>query len=76
MESLRLNVEVCAKHDPKSLYKKVHADKITNMTGISAPCEEPEHASLIIETDKLGLQQCVDEVIKFLLKQNLISTMS
>ena len=36
--------------------------------------EEPEHPSLIIETDKLGLQQCVDNVIKFLLKQDLIST--
>jgi hypothetical protein len=33
-----------------------------------------EHSDLIIETDKLGLQQCVNEVIRFLLKQNLIST--
>ena len=34
----------------------------------------PEYPDLIIETDKLGLQQCVDEVISFLLKQGLIST--
>ena len=46
--------------------------EITNMTGISAPYEEPVHPSLIINTDKLGLQQCVDEVISFLLKQGLI----
>ena len=52
--------------------KKAHAGEITNMTGISAPYEEPEHSDLIIETDKLGLQQCVDEVIRFLLKQGLI----
>ncbi len=56
------------------VYKKAHAGEITNMTGISAPYEDPEHSDLIIETDKLGLQQCVDEVIRFLLKQNLIST--
>jgi adenylylsulfate kinase len=62
----------CAKRDPKGLYKKAHAGEITNMTGISAPYEEPEHSDLIIETDKLGLQQCVDEVIRFLLKQGLI----
>jgi len=74
MESLRLNVEVCAKRDPKGLYKKARAGEIRNMTGISAPYEEPEHPSLIIETDKLGLQQCVDKVIKFLLKKGLIST--
>ena len=54
------------------MYKKAGLGEITNMTGISAPYEEPEHSDLIIETDKLGLQQCVDEVIRFLLKQDLI----
>jgi len=38
----------------------------------SGPYEEPENPSLIIESDKLDLQQCVDKVIEFLLKQNLI----
>ena len=46
------------------------------MTGISDPYEEPENPSLIIETDKLDLQQCVDTVIGFLLRQKLISTVS
>ena len=69
---VKCSVEECAKRDPKGLYKKARAGEITNMTGISAPYEEPEHSDLIIETDKLGLQQCVDEVISFLLKQDLI----
>ncbi len=69
---VKCSVEVCAKRDPKGLYKKARSGEITNMTGISAPYEEPEHPSLIIETDKLGLQQCVDEVIGFLLKEDLI----
>ena len=47
---------------------------LSNMTGISDPYEEPEHPDLTIETDKLGLQQSVDEVIRFLLKQGLIGT--
>ena len=34
---------------------------------------EPENPSLIIESDKLDLQQCVDKVIEFLLKQGLIT---
>jgi adenylylsulfate kinase len=69
---VKCSVEVCAKRDPKGLYKKASEGKITNMTGISDPYEEPENPSLIIETDKLALQQCVDEVIGFLLKQGLI----
>jgi len=70
---LKCSIEECEKRDPKGLYKKAHAGEIKNMTGISAPYEEPEHPSLVIETDKFDLQQCVDEVIKFLLKQGLIS---
>lgn len=69
---LKCSIDVCAKRDPKGLYKKASAGEITNMTGVSAPYEEPEHPSLIIDTDKLDLQQCVDEVINFLLKQGLI----
>ena len=69
---IKCSVEMCAKRDPKGLYKKASTGEITNMTGISAPYEEPEHPSLIIDTDKLSLQQCVDAVISFLLKQDLI----
>ena len=71
---VKCSIEVCAKRDPKGLYKKASEGEITNMTGISDPYEEPEHSDLIIETDKLSLQQCVDEMIEFLLKQDLIST--
>ena len=73
---VKCSVEVCTKRDPKGLYEKAGTGEITNMTGISAPYEEPEHPDLIINTDKLGLQQCVDEVIRFLLKQGLISAVS
>ena len=71
-----LSLNMCAKRDPKGLYKKASEGEITNMTGISDPYEEPEHPSLIIETDKLSLQQCVDDVIEFLLKKGLISAAS
>ncbi|WP_027354231.1 adenylyl-sulfate kinase [Desulfosarcina sp. BuS5] len=56
------------KRDPKGFYKKAGEGKITNMTGISDPYEEPEHPDYIIDTDKLDLKQCVDKVINFLLK--------
>jgi len=59
---VKCSVEVCAKRDPKGLYEKARKGEITNMTGISAPYEEPEHLSLIIDTAKLSLKQCVDEV--------------
>jgi adenylylsulfate kinase len=36
------------------------------MTGISAPYEEPENADLIVETDRLPLDESVEWVIRFL----------
>jgi len=73
---VKCSIEECTKRDPKGLYKKARAGEITNMTGVSAPYEKPEHPDLTIDTDKLGLQQCVDEAISFLIKQNLIRTVS
>ncbi|MEA3417286.1 MAG: adenylyl-sulfate kinase [Thermodesulfobacteriota bacterium] len=70
---IKCSVKECEKRDPKGLYKKASEGEITNMTGISAPYEEPEHPAFVIETDKRGLQQCVNKVIRFLLKQDLIS---
>jgi adenylylsulfate kinase len=71
---VKCSVEECKKRDPKGLYKKAHAGEIKNMTGISAPYEAPEHPSLTIKTDELNLQQCVEEVMGFLLKKKLINT--
>ncbi|MDL1967379.1 MAG: adenylyl-sulfate kinase [Deltaproteobacteria bacterium] len=71
---VKCSVEVCTKRDPKGLYEKVRTGEITNMTGISDPYEKPEYPDLIVDTDKLSLPQCVDDVIRFLLKQGLITT--
>ena len=70
---IKCSIEECKKRDPKGLYKKAIHGEITNMTGISDPYEEPELPSLIIETDKLDLQECVDEAVAFLIEQKLIS---
>lgn len=65
-------VEICEQRDPKGLYRKARSGEITNMTGISAPYEEPDNPDLIIETDKLSLDQSVDKVIQFLIEKQLI----
>jgi adenylylsulfate kinase len=70
---VKCNIEICAKRDPKGFYKKAKLGQITNMTGISDPYEEPENASLIIETDKFDLHQCVNDIIDFLVKKKLLT---
>ena len=65
-------LEVCEARDPKGLYRKARRGEITNMTGISAPFEEPSAPDLVVETDQCELEVCVDNVIKFLNQQRLI----
>jgi adenylylsulfate kinase len=69
---VKCSLHKCESRDPKGLYKKARKGIINNMTGISAPFEEPEHADLIIETDRYGLQDCVNSLIQFLMDKKII----
>ncbi len=66
-------IEVCEKRDPKGLYKKARAGQIPEFTGISAPYEAPEKPELHIDAGKLSIDECADEVVKYLEENNLIS---
>ncbi len=61
-------LEVCEQRDVKGLYRLARQGKIKNYTGVSAPYEEPESPDLILETDKCSLDQCVDQVVDFILR--------
>lgn len=43
-------LEECARRDPKGLYEKALAGKISNFTGISSPYEVPENPELHLHT--------------------------
>ena len=60
-------VDQCEKRDPKGLYKKARTGEITNMTGLTAPYEEPQDPDLIVDTNRIPLNQCVDQLIDFLI---------
>jgi adenylylsulfate kinase len=65
-------IEICESRDPKGLYKKARAGQINNMTGISAPYETPESCDIVIETDRLALDECVNRLIRFLSEKKII----
>lgn len=45
-------VDVCASRDPKGIYAKARAGIIKEFAGISAPHEAPEHADLVIRSER------------------------
>ncbi|SIQ32299.1 adenylyl-sulfate kinase [Halanaerobium kushneri] len=65
---VKADVETCAERDPKGLYAKAKKGEIENFTGISAPYEEPENPELILDTQRLNLEESVELVLKLILK--------
>ena len=68
----RCPLDVCEKRDPKGLYKKARAGKIPEFTGITAPYEEPKNPEIIIETNKNTIDRSVNQIVMYLLKQEII----
>ncbi len=65
-------LETCEERDPKGLYRRARDGEINNMTGISAPYEEPENPDWVVETDKYSLDECVEQMIRFLASKKII----
>ncbi len=59
----RCPVEICIERDEKGMYKKAIAGEIKDFTGIDDPYEEPEDPELILDTDKMGVEECVQKVL-------------
>jgi adenylylsulfate kinase len=68
----RCPLEVCETRDVKGLYRRARAGEIDNFTGISAPYEEPEHADLVIDTDRESLEDATARVISLLRERGVI----
>ena len=66
------SLEVCEQRDPKGLYKKARAGEIKQFTGIDAPYEAPPQPELTIETGTQSLEDCAEEVVRYLEAQGII----
>jgi adenylylsulfate kinase len=63
---IKCDIAVCEERDPKGLYKKARTGEIPFFTGISDPYEPPMSPELIIETDRLTIDQSVEKIFSFL----------
>jgi adenylyl-sulfate kinase len=57
---------VCEQRDPKGLYAKARAKLIPEFTGVSAPYEVPVNPEVIVETDRLSVEDSVGKILRYL----------
>ena len=58
------SLEMCEKRDVKGMYKQARKGELESFTGISSPYETPLNPQLILHTEQLNLQQCVDLLLE------------
>lgn len=65
-------LEVCEKRDPKGLYQKARKGEIPSFTGIDAPYEEPLYPEIVIESDKVSVEESVEQIMTVLEEKQLL----
>lgn len=65
-------LDVCESRDPKGLYKKARAGEIPEFTGISSPYEAPENPEIILNTSDQSIDECVKQIIDYLLSKDIL----
>ena len=60
-------LEVCEQRDVKGLYKKARAGEVKNFTGITSPYEKPTSPDVVIATDKMSVEESLEELMQAIL---------
>lgn len=69
---VRCETAICEERDPKGLYKKARRGELPEFTGISAPYEEPEKPEMVIDTDRLTIEESVAVIVRHLEERGII----
>lgn len=59
-------LDVCRQRDRKGHYEKAEKGELKDIPGITAPYDAPRSPDLVLETDKLSIDECVDRIMKLL----------
>ncbi|HNX15356.1 MAG TPA: adenylyl-sulfate kinase [Oscillospiraceae bacterium] len=62
------SIEDCEKRDPKGLYAKARRGELTGFTGIDSPYEIPEKPDLILDTERMSVEDCAEKVLELIRK--------
>lgn len=65
-------LEECERRDPKQLYAKARRGEIKDFTGIDSPYEEPENPEITIFSERLTVEEAVNQILGYLQDRNII----
>jgi len=69
---VKADIETCKKRDYKGAYAKALSGEYQNFSGVNDVYEEPEHAEIVIDTDKINIDEATQTIVKYI-KKNYIN---
>ena len=66
---IKASIDECKKRDVKGFYSKAISGEIENFTGISSPYEDPKNPDLILNTEKESIEESVNKLENFIIKE-------
>jgi bifunctional enzyme CysN/CysC len=69
---LNPSLETCQQRDPSGLYAAAQNRDAGNVPGISFPFEAPENPDLVLPTDQMTVEECVERVINLLKERQVL----
>jgi adenylylsulfate kinase len=63
---VKASYQACEARDVKGLYAKAAKGEVANFTGRDSGFEEPQQPELVLDTEKLSIEDAVFEVLEFL----------
>ncbi len=65
---VKTDIETCKKRDYKGVYAKAIAGELQNFSGVNDVYEEPQHAEITIDTEKMSADEAAQVIIKYIKK--------
>lgn len=65
---VKADIESCKKRDYKGVYARAISGELQNFSGINDVYEEPRHAEIVIDTDRMDVEESVSVIIKHIKK--------
>ncbi|MEA2019879.1 MAG: adenylyl-sulfate kinase [Campylobacterota bacterium] len=65
---VKADVETCKQRDYKGSYEKALKGEYQNFTGVNDVYEEPQYAEIVIDTDKMEVEEATKTIIEYIRK--------
>ncbi len=56
-------LEVCVERDVKGIYRAALEGRAKTVPGLQAPYEEPLNPEVVVETDRMTVEECVEKIL-------------